>query len=155
MSAVVNKRVKREIQDILEKYNNVTCTKLFPKNEYEIKINFKNRLITFLIKKNYPFASPIVKINGNEYIDMLCIYKDKFSKTILNDYYDIDCLCCKSLSCPNLWKPGIRLLDFMLEIETNISISETIIAIKYTYIVCKSKNIFCNEIPEYICKFIK
>ena len=139
MSEVVSKRVKREIHDILEKYNNVTCTKLFPKNEYEIKIHFKNRIITFLIKKNYPFTGPIVKINQN----------------ILNNSYGINCLCCSSLSCPNIWKPAKSLLNYIYEIETNINIVENIVAIKYTYIVCKSKNIFCNEIPEYICKFIK
>lgn len=152
MSSAVNRRFSNEITNIIEKFHNANCNKLA--NGYEIKINFKNRNIIFFVDKSYPFKAPIVKINGNDYIKMLCISTDKFSKKILNDKYNIDCLCCRSFSCPNLWKPSRSLLDYMLEIETNINIIETILAMKYTYIVCKSKNIFCNEIPEYICKFI-
>jgi len=154
MSSAVNRRINNELKNIIEKFHNVNCKKLFPNNEYKITISFKNRNITFFLDKNYPFKEPIVKINGNDYIKMLCISTDNFSKKILNTKYNIDCLCCTSLSCPNVWKPAKSILDYMLEIETNINIIETILAMKYTYIVCKSKNIFCNEIPEYICKFI-
>ena len=137
-----------EIEPIIFKYSNINIVKS-SNNNYKITVKIKGRKITVSIDKGYPFTVPKIKFNNKLYIELL-YFNDSYSKNILKNIFNKKCLCCDSLFCPNNWKPAKKLLDIFNEIEKNITIVEKVICIKYCYIICNSKNIYCSEIPEYI-----
>ena len=143
------KRITKEISEIIEKYGNISIIK--EKGKYTISINTIGKTITIHINSHYPFRSPHILINNNEYHSMLCI-KDAFVTENLQSIYNIDCLCCKSLICPNIWSASCKIIDIVEEIRKNSKIIKKIYCMKFTYLLCRSYGINCLEIPELICK---
>ena len=82
-----------------------------------------------------------------------------FIINILNSIYNLDCICCKSIICPNNRKPFKTVLNILDEIKMNYSIVQSlyiisykydmiyIISYKYDMIYIYSYSIICEEIP--------
>ena len=149
MYSISEKRLSREIFEIINDYKNISIIQ--NDNKYILKIKVSNRFITIQLDHKYPFKQPNVIIGTIPYHTMLCI-SDTFIINKLNSIYKIDCLCCKSIICPNNWKPIKNIVNILDEIKINTSIVQSLLYMKYTYMICNSYNIFCEEIPELICK---
>uniref|UniRef100_A0A6C0EKT7 UBC core domain-containing protein n=1 Tax=viral metagenome TaxID=1070528 RepID=A0A6C0EKT7_9ZZZZ len=153
------KRIKKEILNILDLYGNVSVIK--EDLQYIIKIGIESnnnasksqtgKIITIHLNSHYPFQPPPTLINNTNYIDMLCI-KDTFVKEKIQSIYKVGCLCSKSIICPNIWSPSNKLENIVDEIKKNNKIIKNIYCMKFTYMLCRSYGIYCLEIPELICK---
>jgi|APCry1669192522_1035417.scaffolds.fasta_scaffold00042_29 ubiquitin-protein ligase len=90
-------------------HNNLTLiifTHKINKQKYSIILNI-----------NYPFQPPIVKINDRLYKDFLIIHSIP-TLNQLSLHYNIDCLCCRSITCLNNWTPIMGINHIISEIET-------------------------------------
>ena len=61
------------------------------------------------IEETYPFKAPIVLINNIKYDKLLKLISIKYNHTDM-------CLCCKSITCPDKWKPSCKIQDILSEI---------------------------------------
>lgn len=106
------KRIYKEIELLVDKYNNVTVEKINEKS-YFIKIKDKNIEYSMQTDNNYPFQPPKFYIKNIEYYNWLSsvipskeyIYKDT----------NIGCLCCRSILCN--WSPGNMFIDLINEFK--------------------------------------
>jgi hypothetical protein len=72
-------------------------------------------LYQFIISHEYPFRPPVtVSVNHIHFKRYLEV---KSPKTLneLRKYYNINCLCCGSISCNNNWTPAVDILRFISE----------------------------------------
>ena len=106
------------------------------KNEYEDKLgcwltDYEDNKMTFLkffndyialieinFPKEYPFRSPKVNINGNDYIKLLKISEP----WKLDMLVDKKCLCCSTLLCGNNWYPCANVVTLLEEIISNLEL---------------------------------
>lgn len=105
-------RVNKEIASLNNNYYN--CKLLINKNYIDIyipiKLNDCKHVMTLIrIGKSYPFEVPNVFVNNIEYYKLL---KQISIKNCCNDM----CLCCKSITCPNKWKPTFKIHNILSEI---------------------------------------
>jgi ubiquitin-protein ligase len=104
----------------------------------------KNNIYTFLINKNYPFTQPNVFINNITYIQFMQIKSPETLK-LLKEIWGYDCLCCSTYMCSDNWRPTIKILNIIEEIQFYRNIR---LAIMY--------KILCNKISQkYLLKDIK
>ena len=66
-------------------------------------------MITIIVDKYYPFKAPDILINNIKYYNILKFISIKFNCTD-------KCLCCKTITCPNNWKPTYTLELILFEI---------------------------------------
>ena len=145
------KRITRELLDIKNKYNH--CSLTLTDNLYIIEVKLNNKTtITFKCCSNYPFKSPNLFINTNEYRNMLCIK----NKLILNELHklNITCLCRKSFCCHGNWSPSIKLLDIIDEYKQNRDLVKKIVYRIIMYDLCLQFNIEAIEISDMISFFL-
>ena len=120
---VIKKRISREIIMLDEKYlsiffyidENMKLPVLMIVDE-----KFKNNNIySIIFNNNYPFVSPIVKINFACYYHFLKL--NNLSLQILKKIHYKDCLCCSSILCSNNWSPTCTINNIIKEIRKNKS----------------------------------
>ena len=151
MYSINDKRIIKEIKDIVNNYNNISIIKT--PDSLVLKVNVKFKIIKVIINKSYPFKSPEIFINNKNYHSVLCI-KDNYVLKNIRERYKIDCLCCKSIICPALWNPSKNILNILDEVRINGEILRKLYLEKIIYMLCKSYGIYCLEIPDFICKFL-
>ena len=67
-------------------------------NEYRISPS-----LVFHLSDKYPFAPPILKNNGKEYISCLAKLFSTYQPFIKQYNVPIECICCYSITC--MWSP--------------------------------------------------
>jgi len=117
-------------------------------DEYTRKIIFtyKNRLNVQLdLKLEYPFRSPEnLHINGHK----IRYYKIGNSQALVK-YFNVQCLCCDSIICPNNWKCTYRFEKIIEEYEMYKTISRCSIVLHHL----EKKHILPSEILYIIARF--
>ncbi len=108
--------------------------------------------IIYKIPDYYPFKSPRMYINGNNYIDMLCI-NDDFTRNELISYGITECLCKNSFLCHNNWSPAITLDKILYEYISRKNIMKTIIEKRWLTWVWHKKEINAPELINKIMFF--
>jgi hypothetical protein len=78
-----------------------------------IEKNYNNEY-TFIVDKNYPFESPVFRLNNQPYSHFLKFLSQRFTEH-LKKFTKKSCLCCSSLSCKFNWSPAIKLKMFIDE----------------------------------------
>lgn len=73
------------------------------------KYNNKKNLIHIHLLNEYPFICPNVYFNGVPYKRLLQQLSTKNNMSSM-------CLCCKSILCPDNWKPGYKISNIIDEI---------------------------------------
>lgn len=144
------KRIHKEIELLIDKYNNVTVEKINEKN-YFIKIIDKNVQYSMQTDDNYPFQPPRFYIKNIEYYKWLSsvipsieyIYKDT----------NIGCLCCRSILCN--WSPGYMFINLINEFKNLRIMVFNIIGLKYLRIILKkfNENYDFNSILKIVTSF--
>ena len=104
------KRINKEVYMLQKRFS---VNLIINNNSQDILINtyFRDKkcLIHIRLLNEYPFKCPIVYLNG--------IHYDRFLKqaSIKHNITSM-CLCCKSILCPDNWKPGYKLTNVIDEI---------------------------------------
>ena len=104
-------RLNKEIRILSENY--YKC-KVLVTNNIDIYIplvlhHCREVMVTVTIDESYPFKTPNVFINNIKYSKLLQLISIKYNCTDM-------CLCCKSITCPNRWKPSCKIQDILTEI---------------------------------------
>ena len=104
-------RLNKEIRILSENY--YKC-KVLVTNNIDIYIPLivhycREIMVTVSIDESYPFKTPNVFINNIKYSKLLQLISIKYNCTDM-------CLCCKSITCPNRWKPSCKIQDILSEI---------------------------------------
>ena len=73
------------------------------------KYNNNKSLIHIHLFNDYPFICPDVYLNGKPYRKLL-------EKISIKNNISSKCLCCKTILCPNNWKPGYKISNIIDEI---------------------------------------
>ena len=94
--------------------NHYNCNVLFNNNYINIYIAIvaqhrTNIMVTIEIDKYYPFKPPTIYINNVKYYNILKMISIRYN---CNE----TCLCCKSITCPDKWKPSCKIQDILNEI---------------------------------------
>ena len=105
-------RLNKEVCILNENY--YTCSLLINNNCIDIYIplyiiNCTKIMVNVSIDESYPFKVPNVFINNIKYSKLLQLISIKLN-------CDDMCLCCKSITCPNKWKPAFKISDILSEI---------------------------------------
>ena len=102
------RRIQKEIEDIKE---TVWWAK-FDKKEYKLKFVDKN-LKYFIIEMpiDYPFRPPKNLVVDDKEI----FYHRLANKLTINKFFDIKCICCKSILCEFNWNPSKTVKDVVKE----------------------------------------
>lgn len=145
MNYTFNRRCNKELE-LLSKYFN--DTNIIYKNDNNIYFVIENYNINITLNKNYPFEPPNnITINNSQ---VNCI-KNINTVNLLKKYFDLYCIKCQSLLCPNNWNPTIKLVDIVKE---QIKYYKYINSINNILII--QNNIYINDdILFYIMSFIK
>lgn len=126
---VIKKRIGREIIMLEEKHLSLFFYIDDKMNLPVLMIvdeKFKNNNIySIIFNNNYPFVSPIVKINFDCYYQFLKL--NNLSLQILKKIHNKDCLCCSSILCSNNWTPTYTINNIIQEIRKNKSYKRDII----------------------------
>ena len=127
---VVRRRLTAELKTITPMYTRVYLE--FDNNlELYVLIVQDNNItphyntFTFIIPPEYPFKPPIVKLDSDNYIDLLKFHNReelKLVKQITNN----DCLCCNSCVYREQWGPAVTINFIINEIKQNLNIVKTI-----------------------------
>ena len=79
-----------------------------------INLQDKKTITANIILKNYPFSAPKVHIDGKNYINEIANMSDH-----LHFIGKEGCLCCDSITCPNVWCPLHSISTLLHEIRSN------------------------------------
>lgn len=85
----MNKRMTRELTEL---------PGTLVDNEYRIRPH-----VVFHLSDKYPFAPPLLKIHGKEYISSLAKLYSTYHGFIKQYNVPIQCICCFSITC--MWSP--------------------------------------------------
>ena len=106
------KRISKEVEFLKKKYNVLNYSETL--KEIIIDIDYEN--IRFVINEHYPFKPPKMYVNNLEYYKLLFeLQSSKADK--LKELNEI-CLCCKSILCPNNWKPAYKIINIVEEYDS-------------------------------------
>lgn len=148
------KRLTKEQYDLYCKYGNCILESCYEKGNrghiihvHKMEIMINNIIFTIKFPSHYPFRAPDLFINDIPYIKMLKI-KLKELKEI-----NIECLCCKSVTCTNNWRPSLKVDDIIEEYFKNKKIINKIIEKRLLNTICINYNIPL-ELEYYIGDFI-
>jgi hypothetical protein len=142
------KRLIKEKNELYSKYNYCELESCYEYKHYnQIKVIINNIKFTAKLPSDYPFRAPNLFINDISYIKILRL-KTKDLKDM-----KIDCLCCKSLTCPNNWAPSKKVNDIIEEFFDNKKIIKKIIGKWFLTEICIKYNI-ALELEYYIGDFL-
>lgn len=134
-------RIPNEIKELIieRKYKKVIFVYDEYGNDMVMKIHKRNgNIIKICVSDQYPFRMPIVYINDELYRCSLIITSNKIKFYYDNpcDFYIDDifkksgknnnCLCCVSLTCPNIWTSIMSIKQILAEIEETNQLKHTI-----------------------------
>lgn len=153
----VSKRLKAEERKFFSQYldYSIEYDKLFHKQSYtQVVIYDKDYQFRFYIPRYYPFKSPLLYINDQEYISQFINFYQKnqlFIKKFLKDYYT--CPCCSTLLCQ--WSPQNNIPDIINEFYQKENERMLVIAliILYPQLVSKNNAPFDDLIYKNIIKY--
>ena len=115
---------------------------------YENNVSFiyKDRYIfSFLIPNSYPFYPPKnITVNFKN-----LLYHELGNKSVIRKYFNISCLCCKSISCANNWLPTTTLEKIAVEYELFKDI------INCSMVIPKLEKMLPFDITKQIVTYIK
>ena len=147
----LSKRHLKEKDDLYNKYNNCvfSCDNYYQNKSYPDKVLIVINNIDFVFKLpiHYPFVPPELFIGNSKYLNMLRIKLPELKAK------GIDCLCCKSLTCVNNWKPSKRIIDILDEFFNNKKLIKNIIYNRFLKGICIKHNIPL-ELEYYIGEFL-
>jgi len=130
-SSVVRKRISAELKTLINTYTHIHITS---NNELEsIVLHIHDNNITsqynefsFIIPNTYPFQPPKVKLNEDDYINLLKINSYNKSK-IIQKLTCKTCLCCNTIICKDNWSPALTFIDIITEIKHHLKIIDKIL----------------------------
>ena len=148
MNYTFNRRFNKELELLSKSFNDINFTYKNDNDIYNIYFNIENYNINITLNKNYPFEPPNnITINNSQ---VNCI-KNLNTVSLLKKYFDLYCIKCQSLLCPNNWNPTIKLVEIVKE---QIKYYKYINSINNICII--QNNIYLNDdILFYIMSFIK
>ena len=117
-SKTIGRRIKKELQDLYNFYNDIEVDIIDDKLTVIITevIDNKNHKYSFLITTNYPFEPPKIFYQNKTYLDYLKINYTRKEFLFLKKVSGQDCFCCHSYNCRNNWSPAITLKKIIEEI---------------------------------------
>ena len=119
MDTIVLRRINNEFYGKHEKKSigNILSIKTYidgPVIKYNVKFELKSVVMDCVLNKNYPFSHPEkVYINNKSYTGYFETNEE--IKEYFLKYRNIICLCCDTLTCPNMWSPTNYLTDIVNE----------------------------------------
>jgi hypothetical protein len=116
-------------------------------NIFLIMNNDKIINILFKFKENYPFTSPILEINNNNYFNLL----ETDSKQLKKINYPDKCICCTSILCN--WSITYNLTDIIKEIKNNYEIKIKIVNFIFSNKVVDKFLFGIDDLKIYINKY--
>jgi ubiquitin-protein ligase len=127
---VVRRRLTAELKTIIPMYthvyleidNNLESPVLVIQDN---NITQHYNIFTFTIPPEYPFKPPIVKLNSDNYINLLK-FNNREELEMLKKLTNKDCLCCNSCLHREQWGPAITINFMINEIKENLIIVENI-----------------------------
>ena len=140
LSRAVTNRLNREKLDF--KYNNENNLLEIKHNNYKYGMSVDN----------FPFRPPLNFSVNNKIVNYSEMSKNVIS--ILSDVFNVECLCCISILCPNKWHLSFKFMDIIDEYKKFTGIINS----ANNYKLLKDKgtlNIFPKEIIEEILKFLR
>ena len=135
------RRIEKEFE-----MSNLLSNHTYDKNTRRVTFTYKNRLnVQLNLKLEYPFRSPEnIHINGRK------IYYNKIGNhRALVKYFNVQCLCCKSMICPNNWKCTYRFEKLIEEYEMYKTIARGSLVLDYL----EKEHIVPTEILHIIARF--
>ena len=141
-----NKYLTEQLKELCNKFN--VPFKNTKKKMVSNRKSIENYNINITLNNNYPFEPPNnITINNNQ---VNCINNIN-TVSLLKKYFDLYCIKCQSLLCPNNWNPTIKLVNIIKE---QIKYYKYINSINNICII--QNNIYLNDdILFYIMSFIK
>ena len=137
---IMMRRLKNEFEknDDLSQYE-------FNKITNELTFIYKNKSHVKLKLKTYPFSPPKNLHINNKIIN----YMNLGNKPMLKKYFNVYCLCCISITCPNNWSCMKSINDIMKEYISY----KTLINTSMVFYYLEKKTIIPDEIIEIIAQF--
>jgi hypothetical protein len=128
-SKYFNKRIKRDVDKLIEIYPNYKLNTDEVSNFITLEI-FENNdelipIYKFVIKQFYPFRPPDVYYKNLSYENIYKVSSQRVQKylTLLTNE---DCLCCSSMLCSNNWYVTLNFFDIIKEINNYRKIKKNI-----------------------------
>jgi hypothetical protein len=128
-SKYFNKRIKRDVDKLIEIYPNYKLNTDEISNFITLEI-FENNdelipIYKFVIKQFYPFRPPDVYYKNLSYENIYKVSSQRVQKylTLLTNK---DCLCCSSMLCSNNWYVTLNFFDIIKEINNYRKIKKNI-----------------------------
>lgn len=123
----LRKRIKREInlltnQNICVEDNVVikSITSYNTKNITDYMIEFKNlndqKYYKFMVPLHYPFKPPKLFINNKSINLYYKIDNIEFNNALIK-YNKLQCFCCNSLLCPEIWSPQFTFINILNDVN--------------------------------------
>lgn len=144
-----HKRFLRDIGVLFNNYNNVKMIRN-KDTSIDIYILINKTRIQIKVYNDYPFRSPILYINGNEYLDYLKMTYIRFLKEL--KYNGINCFCCNSMLC--YWKPTLTFQNLIDEYTSRKMEIKNIIILSYIRLICSKNKIYEDNIVYLIKDFL-
>ena len=151
----------RRINNELNRLDDTYCFEFekIDDDEYEITFFINTDIYTFKLLKTYPFAPPIIKINGRDYYELIHKCIKLTNKYIADNGKDTclknkNCLCCTSYGCKTNWSPAICLKDIIQEIIIFKKHFYDLYKVKYVSKILENKYIHEKGIKNIIIKFL-
>jgi|SaaInlStandDraft_7_1057024.scaffolds.fasta_scaffold00471_12 hypothetical protein len=137
--AAINRLNKEKLEFDYNKEKNIIEFK-YNNNKYGMSVD------------NFPFRPPLKFSVNNKIVN----YQEMSIniQNILSDVFNIKCLCCISIFCPNTWHLSFKFMDIVNEYEKFTGI----INAAHNYKLLKDKGILNSlpkEINEEILKFLR
>jgi hypothetical protein len=128
-SKFFNKRIKRDVDKLIEIYPNYKLNTDEITNFIIVEI-FENSdelipIYKFVIKQFYPFRPPDVYYKNLSYENLYKASSQRVLKylTLLTNK---ECLCCTSMLCSNNWYIGLNFIDIISEINSYRKIKKNV-----------------------------
>jgi hypothetical protein len=109
-------------------------------------IHNDERMVSMTIPNGYPFYPP-KKMHVNY---QPIVYHCLGNRDMIRKYFNIQCICCESITCPNNWKPMINMENIVHE----YTIYKTIINASIVFGYMDRTNQLPVELIKYIARYI-
>ena len=117
-----------------------------PENK-EVSFIYKDeRMVSMTIPNGYPFYPPKrMHVNYQP-----VVYHYLGNRSMIRKYFNIQCICCESITCPNNWKPMLNMENIIDEYNTYKPIINASIVFGHM----ERKNQLPIELIEYIARYV-